>query len=104
MSQKYVVIKICNQKCRGPRLTARGTLTRNLGATSRGPLHCESRSLVARQVEVPVDKIRLMIKLSFGRLSTPLAKISYTTDHYYQKYEIFPKILFLVKDPCKDTE
>ena len=51
---------------------------------------------MALRVEVPGDPNML----SLGHL---FAKISSTTPHYWQNYEICPNIFFSVKDPFKDS-
>ena len=59
------------------------------GAASRGPGHCESRSPV--RGESNPRRTKKNLEYWFWAKWTPPTKISYTSPHYYQKYEICPK-------------
>ena len=107
----FVPRDLDSRRHKGSRLAAQGTLTRGTrdldsrrhwtstqinGAASRGPLRCESRSLVPPRVEVPGDKMKTEKCWVLG-VYRPLWPKS---PHYYPKYEIW-MIEKIVNNPFK---
>ena len=73
----FVPRDLDSRRHKGPWLTAQGTWTRGAG---------------------DLDSLRHRFE-SHGRLSSPTAKISYTTPHYYPKYEIWTIDKKIVNNP-----